>query len=509
MKQTLQLKLGQHLTMTPQLQQAIRLLQLSTLELQTEIQEALESNPMLEVTEEAVAERPGSDDNGRGANETSTAAGSNTEPRSETHAEDTENIDVTERAVDKQEQEIPNDLPTDSEWEDSYTDTYVDSYSSVSRNNDNENSGYEQADSSSESLQDHLLWQLNLSPCSEIDQAIATTIIDAIDDDGYLSASLEELHQTLSEGNDIELDEVEAVLHRVQDFDPPGVAARDLRECMLIQLKYYDAETPWLAEAKVLLKEHFDALAKREYPLIMRRMKLSETQMQHVIQLVQSLNPRPGGHITDSQPEYIIPDVFVKKIKDQWRVELNPDITPKIGINSLYAKMAQRNNSKDAAFLKNNLQEARWFIKSLRSRNETLLKVATTIVDRQRGFFDYGEEAMKPMVMHDIAEIVEMHESTISRVTTKKYMHTPRGIFELKFFFSSHVGTTAGGECSATAIRAILKKLIAAEKPGKPLSDNKLAGLLGDQGINVARRTVAKYREAMSIAPSNERKRLV
>ncbi len=509
MKQTLQLKLGQHLTMTPQLQQAIRLLQLSTLELQTEIQEALESNPMLEVTEEAVAERPGSDDNGRGANETSTAAGSNTEPRSETHAEDTENIDVTERAVDKQEQEIPNDLPTDSEWEDSYTDTYVDSYSSVSRNNDNENSGYEQADSSSESLQDHLLWQLNLSPCSEIDQAIATTIIDAIDDDGYLSASLEELHQTLSEGNDIELDEVEAVLHRVQDFDPPGIAARDLRECMLIQLKYYDAETPWLAEAKVLLKEHFDALAKREYPLIMRRMKLSETQMQHVIQLVQSLNPRPGGHITDSQPEYIIPDVFVKKIKDQWRVELNPDITPKIGINSLYAKMAQRNNSKDAAFLKNNLQEARWFIKSLRSRNETLLKVATTIVDRQRGFFDYGEEAMKPMVMHDIAEIVEMHESTISRVTTKKYMHTPRGIFELKFFFSSHVGTTAGGECSATAIRAILKKLIAAEKPGKPLSDNKLAGLLGDQGINVARRTVAKYREAMSIAPSNERKRLV
>ncbi|HHI94063.1 MAG TPA: RNA polymerase factor sigma-54 [Gammaproteobacteria bacterium] len=509
MKQTLQLKLGQHLTMTPQLQQAIRLLQLSTLELQTEIQEALESNPMLEITEEAAAERPGSDDSGHGANETSTAAGSNTEPRSETHTEDTENIDVTERAVDKQEQEIPNDLPTDSEWEDSYTDTYVDSYSSVSRNNDNENSGYEQADSSSESLQDHLLWQLNLSPCSETDQAIATTIIDAIDDDGYLSASLEELHQTLSEGNDIELDEVEAVLHRVQDFDPPGIAARDLRECMLIQLKYYDAETPWLAEAKVLLKEHFDALAKREYPLIMRRMKLSETQMQHVIQLVQSLNPRPGGHITDSQPEYIIPDVFVKKIKDQWRVELNPDITPKIGINSLYAKMAQRNNSKDAAFLKNNLQEARWFIKSLRSRNETLLKVATTIVDRQRGFFDYGEEAMKPMVMHDIAEIVEMHESTISRVTTKKYMHTPRGIFELKFFFSSHVGTTAGGECSATAIRAILKKLIAAEKPGKPLSDNKLAGLLGDQGINVARRTVAKYREAMSIAPSNERKRLV
>ncbi len=511
MKQTLQLKLGQHLTMTPQLQQAIRLLQLSTLELQTEIQEALESNPMLEVTEEAAAERRENDSGERNDGEASTTADSNSgENRSENRSEDGENIDVADRAVDKQEQEIPNDLPTDSEWEDSYSDTYVDSYSSVSRNNnDGENLNYEQADSSSESLQDHLLWQLNLSSCSETDQAIATTIIDAVDDDGYLSTSLEELHQSLSEGNDIELDEVEAVLHRVQNFDPPGIAARDLRECMLIQLKYYDAETPWLTEAKVLLGEHFDSLAKREYPLIMRRMKLAETQMQHVIQLVQSLNPRPGGHITESQPEYIIPDVFVKKIKGQWRVELNPDITPKIGINSLYAKMAQRNNSKDATFLKNNLQEARWFIKSLRSRNETLLKVATTIVDRQRGFFDHGEEAMKPMVMHDIAEIVEMHESTISRVTTKKYMHTPRGIFELKFFFSSHVGTTTGGECSATAIRAILKKLIAAEKPGKPLSDNKLAGLLGDQGINVARRTVAKYREAMSIAPSNERKRLV
>ncbi|MCF6254930.1 MAG: RNA polymerase factor sigma-54 [Gammaproteobacteria bacterium] len=511
MKQTLQLKLGQHLTMTPQLQQAIRLLQLSTLELQTEIQEALESNPMLEVTEEAAAERRENDSGERNDGEASTTADSTSgENRIENRSEDGENIDVADRAVDKQEQEIPNDLPTDSEWEDSYSDTYVDSYSSVSRNNnDSENLSYEQADSSSESLQDHLLWQLNLSSCSETDQAIATTIIDAVDDDGYLSTSLEELHQSLSEGNDIELDEVEAVLHRVQNFDPPGIAARDLRECMLIQLKYYDAETPWLTEAKVLLREHFDSLAKREYPLIMRRMKLAETQMQHVIQLVQSLNPRPGGHITESQPEYIIPDVFVKKIKGQWRVELNPDITPKIGINSLYAKMAQRNNSKDATFLKNNLQEARWFIKSLRSRNETLLKVATTIVDRQRGFFDHGEEAMKPMVMHDIAEIVEMHESTISRVTTKKYMHTPRGIFELKFFFSSHVGTTTGGECSATAIRAILKKLIAAEKPGKPLSDNKLAGLLGDQGINVARRTVAKYREAMSIAPSNERKRLV
>ncbi len=507
MKQTLQLKLGQHLTMTPQLQQAIRLLQLSTLELQTEIQEALESNPMLEITEEAAAERDNESNN-----EQSRSGADATDSNNELSATDTnesaEKLDVSETAIDKQEQEIPNDLPTDSDWEDTY-ESYAESFSTTPRNNDGDSTSYEQADSSSESLQDHLLWQLNLSPCSKTDQAIATTIIDAIGDDGYLNLSLEDIHQSLAEYNDIELDEVEAVLHRVQDFDPPGIAARDLQDCMSIQLSYFDEETPWLAEARILVGEHFDALAKREYPLIMRRMKLAETDMQAVIQLVQSLNPRPGAHITESQPEYIIPDVFVKKVKGQWRVDLNPDITPKIGINSLYAKMAHRNTSKDAAFLKNNLQEARWFIKSLQSRNETLLKVSTTIVEKQRGFFDYGAEAMKPMVMHDIAEIVEMHESTISRVTTKKYMHTPRGIFELKYFFSSHVATASGGECSATAIRAILKKLIAAEKPNKPLSDNKLAILLGDQGINVARRTIAKYREAMSIAPSNERKRLI
>ena len=491
MKQTLQLKLGQQLTMTPQLQQAIRLLQLSTLELQTEIQEALETNPMLEVMEDS-----NSESNDERREDTSGE-------RSEATSGNTDSFDTSERDVDNQESGIPNDLPTDSDWGDTF-----DTYTPSAKGMDVDSSGYEQANSS-ESLNEHLLWQLNMSNCSETDKAIGTAIIDAISDDGYLGTTLEEIQQSLSESDEIELDEVEAVLHRIQDFDPPGIGARDLRECMHIQLRYYDKDTPWLKEARQIISEHFDLLAKREYQTIMRRMKLSEEDMQHVIQLILGLNPRPGGHITDKQPEYIIPDVFVKKIKGKWHVELNPDVTPNIGINSFYAKLANRNNSKDAAFLKNNLQEARWFIKSLKSRNETLLKVATSIVERQRGFLDYGEEAMKPMVMHDIAEAVEMHESTISRVTTKKYMHTPRGIFELKYFFSSHVGTVTGGECSATAIRAILKKLIAAEIPSKPLSDNKLAALLADQGINVARRTVAKYREAMSIAPSNERKRLV
>jgi len=491
MKQSLQLKLGQHLTMTPQLQQAIRLLQLSTLELQTEIQEALETNPMLEITE----------DNNTDA--TSDRRDETGGERIESESANSELVEADDRAVDSYDQEIPSDLPTDSDWEDTF-----DTYTPATRSHEGDTAGHEQANGA-ESLQDHLLWQLNMSTLSDTDRAIATTIIDAINDDGILGVSLEDLHLSLSENEDIELDEVEAVLHRVQDFDPPGIAARDLRECMLIQLRYYDEDTPWLNEAREIIDHYFELLARREFQIIMRRMKLTENDMQQTVRLIQGLNPRPGGHITGDLPEYIIPDVFVKKIKGKWRVDLNPDITPNIGINSLYAKMAHRNNTKDAAFLKNSLQEARWFIKSLVSRNETLLKVSSSIVARQRGFFEYGEEAMKPMVMHDIAEAVDMHESTISRVTTKKYMHTPRGIFELKYFFSSHVSTAEGGECSATAIRAILKKLIAAEIPNKPLSDNKLATLLSDQGINVARRTVAKYREAMSISPSNERKRLV
>lgn len=512
MKQTLQLKLGQQLTMTPQLQQAIRLLQLSTLELQTEIQEALETNPMLELIEEGDAGSTTERHEEEAAGERTDVAGEEPgrimQEGAGGNASEDGSLDSADREVDKQAEAMPTDLPTDSDWEDTF-EAYTDTYPAATRGIDTESTDYEQPDHSGESLQDHLLWQLNLSTCSQTDQAIATTIIDAIDDHGYLATPLEELHQSLAEDDpEIELDEVEAVLHRVQDFDPPGIGARNLRECMLIQLRYYDPETPWLDKARQLIKSHFEALAKRDYAAVLRRMKLSEPDMQQVMQLIQSLNPRPGGQITARQPEYVIPDVFVKKLKDQWQVELNPDTAPRIGINNLYAKLASHNN-KDAAFLKNSLQEARWFLKSLKSRNETLLKVATSIVERQHGFLEYGEEAMRPMVMHDIAETVEMHESTISRVTTKKYMHTPRGIFELKYFFSSHVGTATGGECSATAIRAILKKLIAAEKPNKPLSDSKLAALLADQGINVARRTVAKYREAMSIAPSNERKRLI
>ncbi|WP_455211446.1 RNA polymerase factor sigma-54 [Kaarinaea lacus] len=513
MKQTLQLKLGQTLTMTPQLQQAIRLLQLSSLELQTEIQEILETNPMLEVSEDS-AQNENNDSSGDQDNNDMQSADSNESANdaeklssssndSEEYSNTSEN---NERELDSaQQDDIPDDLPVDSDWEDTY-----DSYA-ASKGSDNEDTrGLEQPASSGESLSEHLMWQMQLTPFSDTDMVIATSIIDSIDESGFLAGTLEDIYDSLKDELDIELDEVESVLRRVQSFDPPGVGARNLQESMKIQLSYYAPETPWLEEAKRVVNDYFDLLARREFNVLMRRLKLSQPDLQHVISLIQTLNPRPGSQLSNKQTEYVVPDVFVRKVKGRWKVELNPEVTPRLSINSLYAGLAQKNtNSSDTAYMKNHLQEARWFLKSLKSRNETLLKVAKCIVDRQRDFLEEGDEAMKPLVMHDVAEVVNMHESTISRVTTKKYMHTPRGIYELKYFFSSHVSTASGGECSATAIRAMLKKLIAAEEANKPLSDNKLAILLGKQGINVARRTVAKYREAMQIPPSNERKRLV
>jgi RNA polymerase sigma-54 factor len=338
---------------------------------------------------------------------------------------------------------------------------------------------------------------------------IAESIIDAINDDGFLSLSLEDLLESLQpQLPEVELDEIVAVLHRVQQCDPLGVAARDLRECLLLQLQAMSDEITWAAEARTLLSEHFELLAARDYTQLKRVLKLNEQQLTEVIQLIQNLNPRPGGQIVSDRTEYIVPDVIVSKTAKGWRVELNADTAPKIRVNNYYAGLIKHASGSDSATMKNHLQEARWFIKSLQSRNDTLLKVATSIIEHQRDFLEQGEVGMKPMVLHDISEELGMHESTISRTTTRKYMHTPRGIFELKYFFSSHVGTASGGEASSTAIRSMIKTLIAEESPKKPLSDNKLAQILSDKGINVARRTVAKYREAMAIPPSNERKRL-
>ena len=494
MKQALQLRLGQHLTMTPQLQQAIRLLQLSTLELQTEIQEALDSNLMLEIDEES------NDADSISNNEASSS------PDDENLASDDTGETLTETSA-AGESEIPEDLPVDTSWDDIYDN--ISAPTSPGSSSASETREFEYSGHTEESLHEHLRWQMQLTPFSDTDRAIAEFIIDAINDDGYLSMSLEDIHQALAGELEIDEDEIEAVLHRIQNFDPPGVGARDLQENLLLQLKQFPLESPWLKPAQQLIENYFDLLAKREYAQLTRRLKVSEEELKLILQLIQSLNPRPGSQITADQPEYITPDVIVSKKNGKWQVELNPDAAPRLRVNPHYASLIKQvHNNKDNTYLKNHLQEARWFIKSLVSRNETLLKVATSIVERQTDFLEYGDEAMKALVLHDIAEAVGMHESTISRVTSKKYMHTPRGIFELKYFFSSHVSTNTGGECSATAIRALLKKLIAAENTNKPLSDSKLATILGDQGINVARRTVAKYREAMAIPPSNERKRL-
>jgi RNA polymerase sigma-54 factor len=302
---------------------------------------------------------------------------------------------------------------------------------------------------------------------------------------------------------------VVAVLHRLQQFEPSGVCARDLQECLQVQLNQLPPSTPWLEQAKLIISRHLNQLASSDYAQILRRTRLNEQELKEVLALIQSLDPNPGYTAVPEDIEYIVPDIFVSKKNGRWLVELNPDISPKLRINSNYASLIKRaDNSADNTFLRDNLQEARWFLKSLQSRNETLMKVASRIVEHQRNFLEYGAEAMKPLVLHDIAEAVEMHESTISRATTNKYMHTPRGVFELKYFFSSHVATTAGGECSSTAIRALIRKLVAAENPRRPLSDNKIALLLKEQGIEIARRTIAKYRDTLFIPPSNERKRL-
>ncbi|EOX3216794.1 MAG: RNA polymerase factor sigma-54 [Escherichia coli] len=477
MKQGLQLRLSQQLAMTPQLQQAIRLLQLSTLELQQELQQALESNPLLEQidTHEEIDTR---------------------------ETQDSETLDTADALEQK---EMPEELPLDASWDTIYTagtpsgtsGDYIDDELPVYQGE------------TTQTLQDYLMWQVELTPFSDTDRAIATSIVDAVDDTSYLTVPLEDILESMGD-EEIDIDEVEAVLKRIQRFDPVGVAAKDLRDCLLIQLSQFDKTTPWLEEARLIISDHLDLLANHDFRTLMRVTRLKEDVLKEAVNLIQSLDPRPGQSIQTGEPEYVIPDVLVRKHNGHWTVELNSDSIPRLQINQHYASMCNNaRNDGDSQFIRSNLQDAKWLIKSLESRNDTLLRVSRCIVEQQQAFFEQGEEYMKPMVLADIAQAVEMHESTISRVTTQKYLHSPRGIFELKYFFSSHVNTEGGGEASSTAIRALVKKLIAAENPAKPLSDSKLTSLLSEQGIMVARRTVAKYRESLSIPPSNQRKQLV
>lgn len=498
--------------MTPQLQQAIRLLQLSTLDLQQEIQEALDSNPLLEDESQSDFDEIEGNSSEKNSDESSLNSDSTSSDNTSNDIDidsipsDLSTPDSVESGQALEQDNLPQDLPIDSTWDEYYSASSAPA-TSLSGGGGEDDTVYQ--GETSEDIYSHLMWQLNLTPFSDVDRAIATAIIDSIDEAGYLTTSTDDILESLQDP-EIEIDEVECVLKRIHHFDPIGVGARTPQECLLIQLKQFDPATPWLEQATTIIEQHHTLLSNKDYRTLMRLTKLKEEELREVMLLLQSLNPRPGSEISNYDSDYVIPDVSVSKQKGRWVVELNPDSLPKLRVNQQYAALSKgARNSADTQFIRSHMQEAKWFIKSLESRNDTLLKVANCIVQQQQGFFEYGPESMKPMVLNDVAEMVDMHESTISRVTTQKYMHTPRGIYELKYFFSSHVATDSGGECSSTAIRALIKKLVAAENPAKPLSDSKIAQLLAEQGIQVARRTIAKYRESLSIPPSNQRKSLI
>ena len=502
LKPALQLRLGQQLTMTPQLQQAIRLLQLPVLELQAQIREALESNVMLEAEEEdTVLESLGAteaeSDYDTEFSQHGDAIESATTPyeeRAQEHAQAEQDRSREERV----------DIVDSAEWTESHN---VSTGDSPWNNDEDDERGHDFSNASGETLQEHLQWQLGLSKLNEREQRIGAAILDAINDDGYLIEALEEIALNLMPELTVQPAVVEQVLKVVQQFDPPGVAARSVSECLTLQLQQLAPDTPGLATALIIVAQHLDELAGHQHTLLRRQLRTSEEDLDSAMALVRACQPRPGAGLYSKVPDYIVPDVFIRRTEHGWEVEINPASVPRIRVNQSYAGMLGR--SADFTVMRTQLQEARWLIRSLEIRNETLLKVARCIVQRQTAFLEHGDEFMQPMILKDVADAVEMHESTISRVTTNKYMHTPRGVIEFRFFFSSHVSGTDGSELSSTAIRAKIRKLISAEDNDKPLSDSRIAEILSEEGAKVARRTVAKYREAMNIPPSSDRKRVI
>src|SRR5262245_29313036 len=465
MKPSLQLRIGQQLTMTPQLQQAIRLLQLPTVELQAQVLEALESNVMLEAEEDFEATWPAE------------------APQAETVGAPEGDEPVVEIGDDWIE---PNAAESEAPW---------------SGAGDAE---LELPDESGRTLRDHLLWQLELAHLPPDALAIGRAIVDAVNDDGYLTESVAAIAETVARELPADAAAVERVLAVVQQLDPAGVGARSVAECIELQLAQLDPSTPGLAAALTLAHRHLDLVAGRELAAVQREMHVSGEELDVALALVRSCHPRPGAAFQATRTEYVVPDVYARRTPQGWVVELNPSALPRVRLNEGYAAMLTR--SPGHAVLRTQLQEARWLLRSLEIRNETMLKVARTIVERQQAFLDRGEESMQPMILKDVAEAVGMHESTISRVTTGKYLHTPRGVFEFRFFFSSQVAGGDGAGVSSTAIRAKIRKLVSQEPPGRPLSDQQLVELLAADGVQVARRTVAKYREALGIAPSSARR---
>ncbi|TCH61841.1 RNA polymerase factor sigma-54 [Acinetobacter sp. ANC 4862] len=484
MKLSVGLRVANSLSLTPQLQQAIRLLQLSSLELEQEIQIQLDSNPLLEKIEEQ----------------------SNIESLSSLEEQERDNKDLTNEL---NANTLPDDLPVDTDWDDVYTHQPTSLGTPEYEEREDNRQGHL-------GLKEHMLEQINLLHFSQVDKLIAHCIVDSLDEKGFLDADITEITTTVKHllesmdyDDEVEDDEVVAVLKHIQHLDPPGVASRNLAECLLVQLESLPEQTAYRREAITLLN-HYELLISNELPKLVKQTGLNPDQLKCAVDLLKTLKAYPGMEFEEKDSDYQIPDVVVMKKNDHWQVQLNPDVMPKLRINSFYANMIKRaDQSNDNQYLRNQMLDAKNFIKSVDERHKTLLKVASCIVEHQKMFLEVGAEGMRPLVLRDIAEEVELHESTVSRVTTNKFMLTPRGLFELKYFFSSHVATTSGGEASSIAIRAKIKKLVSEENPRKPLSDNIIANLLKEDGIDVARRTVAKYRESLHIPSSSERKVLI
>lgn len=481
MKQTLQLKLSQHLALTPQLQQAIRLLQLSTLELNQEIEQALQENPLLEREDESATYAPGGD-----------ALPAATSQDATTPADSTD----TERPR------------ADDDWGSEAGEWGAAGHGSREQNDDGDDVDAGEIQAAATGLREHLLTELAMIQLTERERGFVAFLVEALDDDGYLTQTLEELAEALSEENELDAEEVREelaiALRHLQNLDPPGIGARTPQECLELQLAAMVA-TPAVDLARTIVRNHLDQLAGRDFVRIKKALGCDDDALREAHAAIRSLNPRPGALYAQTDTRYIIPDVVVRKLRGSWVASLNSEAMPRLRINRLYADIlqAQRGGTRNLA---GHLQEAKWLIKNVQQRFDTIARVSQAIVERQRAFFDHGEVAMRPLTLREIADTVGLHESTISRVTTQKYLASPRGIYELKYFFGSHVATDTGGAASSTAIRALIKQLVASEDGHKPLSDAKIAEILGEQGIVVARRTVAKYRESLSIPPVNLRK---
>lgn len=503
MKQGLQLRISQNLALTPQLQQSIRLLQLSTLELNQELEIILQENPLLELVE--------ADEDSEASNAESSNTETSNDEASDNNAS-TKDAEVSEQGSAAEAPVADDDFKQndfDEDYEEYGSASNWDEGRKQNNNNDDDDDNFTRQETIVENLRDHLLGQIKLLSLSERDQRLMLLLIDSINENGYLESSLEDIMESLPEELEIEFVELETALKHVQNLDPVGIGATNLQECILLQLNVLPDNIPDLVLAKTIVKEHLHVLANKDFNKLRKLTSCSEESLKSAQALIQLQNPRPGAGFAQFSPNHFIQhEVTVKKTKGIWVATLNDSVIPKLRINQMYADILKRNRENSGQYLQSQMQEARWMIKNIQQRFSTILRVSQAIIDRQRNFFEHGEIAMLPLVLREIADELELHESTISRVTTHKYMLTPRGIFELKYFFGSHVATESGGECSATAIRALIKQLVAEENAKKPYSDNQISGILAKQGIVVARRTIAKYRESLHIPPANLRKSL-